>query len=65
MYPGFDNQNRARIRQHVDMVIYCLRRGFGPEAFHADAGTQKNQYNNKLWKRRYHRRSSDSEYHNV
>ena len=41
MYPGFDNQTRAVIRLHVDIVIYCLRRGFGPEAFHADAGTQK------------------------
>ena len=41
MYPGFDNKNRAVIRLHVDMVIYCLGRGFGPETFQADAGTQK------------------------
>ena len=61
----FDNQNRAVIRLNVDAEHgpLLLEEGFWPRGVSCRRWYTKNQYNNKVWKRRYHRRSSDSEYH--
>ena len=57
----FDNQNRAVIRLNVDAEHghLLLEEGFWPRGVSCRRWYTKNQYNNKVWNRRYHRRSSD------